>query len=483
MLCYSCPTLQQFPYPPTSQDPFLSRLGFSLSLLLMLAFIYTFSQIVKELVIEKETRIRESMLMMGLRQWVLWASWFIKQLLFMSVWVLAFPILMKYTNVWPKSAIFLLLIFFLLYVMSIIAFGFLVSVWFNSPRVSLIVSFILFFISFVPMLFIPFFTAKIPYGGKLALSLLSNTAFGQGAMVISHWEESRLGLQWDNVAKPLSIEEPLNMGAIFGMMICDIVLYLLLAWYIDAVKPGTYGIPKPLYFPLLPSYWTGKARKSSAADAEESSGWHDAQAHEKEPTDREAGIKIKGLTKVYDQGLFSRRGKTLAVDSLNLNMYEGQITALLGHNGAGKTTTISILTGLYTPTGGTAVINGYDIRSNMDQIRHSLGICPQHNVLFDRLTVREHLKLFAMLKGMPRKEVDREVASMLQDLQLVDKTKTAAKNLSGGMKRKLSPDRRVEDSGAGRANIRNGSICQESYLGPAGQAQGGQDHPTHHSLH
>ena len=45
------------------------------------------------------------------------------------------------------------------------------------------------------------------------------------------------------------------------------------------------------------------------------------------------------------QGLFSRRGKTLAVDSLNLNMYEGQITALLGHNGAGKTTTISILTG------------------------------------------------------------------------------------------------------------------------------------------
>ena len=54
--------------------------------------------------------------------------------------------------------------------------------------------------------------------------------------------------------------------------------------------------------------------------------------------------------------------------------------------------------GLYTPTAGTAVINGYDIRSNMDQIRQSLGICPQHNVLFDRLTVREHLKLFAMLK-------------------------------------------------------------------------------------
>ena len=58
----------------------------------------------------------------------------------------------------------------------------------------------------------------------------------------------------------------------------------------------------------------------------------------------------------------------------------------------------NIVAGLYTPTAGTAVINGYDIRSNMDQIRHSLGICPQHNVLFDRLTVLEHLKFFARIK-------------------------------------------------------------------------------------
>lgn len=99
--------------------------------------------------------------------------------------------------------------------------------------------------------------------------------------------------------------------------------------YVDAVKPGRYGIPKPLYFPLLPSYWTGKARKvyiyaegntvcimfvlpmytvylqSSAGDAE-SSGWHDPQAHEEEPTDREAGIKIQNLTKVYDQVTLDR---------------------------------------------------------------------------------------------------------------------------------------------------------------------------------
>ena len=64
----------------------------------------------------------------------------------------------------------------------------------------------------------------------MALALLSNTAFGLGVIVISDLEERQLGLQWDNVADPLSIEDPLNMGAVFGMMICDIVLYMLIAW-------------------------------------------------------------------------------------------------------------------------------------------------------------------------------------------------------------------------------------------------------------
>ena len=75
-----------------------------------------------------------------------------------------------------------------------------------------------------------------------------------------------------------------------------------------------------------------------------------------------------------------------AVNGLALNLYEGQITSFLGHNGAGKTTTMSILTGLFPPTSGTAFIYGEDIRFDMDRIRHNLGMCPQHNVLFDRYT-------------------------------------------------------------------------------------------------
>ena len=80
-------------------------------------------------------------------------------------------------------------------------------------------------------------------------------------------------------------------------------------------------------------------------------------------------------------------------------MFEGQIFALLGHNGAGKTTTISMLTGLVKKSKGKATCYEIDVFENMDKIREFTGICPQHDVLFDLLTPREHLDIFYDFKG------------------------------------------------------------------------------------
>ena len=80
-------------------------------------------------------------------------------------------------------------------------------------------------------------------------------------------------------------------------------------------------------------------------------------------------------------------------------MFEGQIFALLGHNGAGKSTTISMLTGLIKRSKGKAICYGIDVFENMDRVREFMGICPQHDVLFDLLTPREHLDIFYDFKG------------------------------------------------------------------------------------
>ena len=116
----------------------------------------------------------------------------------------------------------------------------------------------------------------------------------------------------------------------------------------------------------------------------------------------------------------------------------GQIFVLLGHNGAGKTTTITMLTGLYMPTSGDAVVQGLSIRTHMAQIRQRIGVCPQHDVLFGELTVMEHLEIFAGLKGLEGEAAAAEVAEKIAEVGLTEKANVRAANLSGGQKRKLS---------------------------------------------
>ena len=93
---------------------------------------------------------------------------------------------------------------------------------------------------------------------------------------------------------------------------------------------------------------------------------------------------------------------------------------------------------MYTPTSGTAKIAGLDVHDQMDQIRRLLGFCPQHNVLWDDLTCSEHIHFFSTLKGQKSSETEIESKLLLEDCGLTLKADQKSKNLSGGMKRKLS---------------------------------------------
>ena len=99
-------------------------------------------------------------------------------------------------------------------------------------------------------------------------------------------------------------------------------------------------------------------------------------------------------------------------------MYDSQIFALLGHNGAGKTTTISMLTGLIEKSGGSAKCYNVDMFEEMDEVREFMGVCPQHDVLFDLLTPREHLDIFYDFKGGDPSRKQAEIDSLIEDVGL-----------------------------------------------------------------
>ena len=108
---------------------------------------------------------------------------------------------------------------------------------------------------------------------------------------------------------------------------------------------------------------------------------------------------------------------------------------MLFNLGAGKSTTISMITGLCEPTNGNILVNNTDIVVKTKEARKNLGYCPQHNLLFDNLTVYEHLRFFSKLKENFN---EAEIDNMLNIINLSDKKHALAKTLSGGMKRKLS---------------------------------------------
>lgn len=121
-------------------------------------------------------------------------------------------------------------------------------------------------------------------------------------------------------------------------------------------------------------------------------------------------------------------------------VFFGAFTSLscAGHNGAGKSTTINMLTGLVVPTSGSLTVAGLDVLKSLASVRQLLGVCPQHDILWDDLTAVEHLRLFAQLKGMHTDEAEHEAWAKLEMVGLQDVGNNRTSTYSGGMKRRLS---------------------------------------------
>jgi len=136
--------------------------------------------------------------------------------------------------------------------------------------------------------------------------------------------------------------------------------------------------------------------------------------------------------------------KIKAVDTISFNVKRGLVFGLLGENGAGKTTTLRMLATMLKPTGGTALINGYDIVKEPEKVRSQIGILfGGETGLYDRLTARENIKYFGRLNGLSDKEADERIERLSKDLGMEDYIDRRAGKFSKGMKQKVSIARSI----------------------------------------
>uniref|UniRef100_A0A672SEM8 Retinal-specific ATP-binding cassette transporter-like n=1 Tax=Sinocyclocheilus grahami TaxID=75366 RepID=A0A672SEM8_SINGR len=414
--------LQQMPYPCYVDDLFMLTLNRCFPIFMVLAWVYSVSMTVKSIVLEKEMRLKETLKAMGVTNRVLWCTWFIDTFFMMASSTALLTLIIMGGKVLNYSNPIILFLFLLTFTTATIMQCFLMSVFFNKANLAAACSGIIYFTLYLPHVVCFAWQDRITKDMKIMASLMSQVAFGFGTEYLSRYEEQGLGLQWDNIQTSLLEGDEFSFFISIIMMAVDTVLYGVLAWYLDNVFPGQYGIGRPFYFPIQPSYWLNRPEPLKQGRL----------FFEPEPSGLVVGVCVENLYK-----MFSGSSRP-AVDGLSITFYEGQITAFLGHNGAGKTTTMSILTGMFPPTSGTAYIYGKDIRTDMDAIRKSLGMCPQHNIIFHHMTVAEHILFYSLLKGRPLPEAQLEVENMLEDLGLPHKRNEEAQNLSGGMQRKLS---------------------------------------------
>eukprot|EP00842_Homolaphlyctis_polyrhiza_P000564 jgi/Hompol1/1508/HPOL_000597-RA len=448
----------------------------------MIVFINVISQIVSE----KELRQRHGMEVMGLRPTIYWLSHFISTtvvVLFNSLFTVIFGLIFNF-QVFKNSSFGVTFLTFFIFGESMLILAFFITTLTRQVRTAVLVGIFLFVIGMIFETFLfsnayvgfIWWSTLVPKFVASLFSLLPFFNFGLIFLQISTLTTGSIdqltgtfipgpGFPWSALYNQL----PKTLLTAYGSkgypdvptpvkswiwMIIDAFLFGLLLWFFDNVIPNEFGASYPPWFFVLPSYWGFE--NSNAADLR---AWQKTQTTGKsaikiegdEDSDviaaRERALdpdyfpplKIVNLRKVYRHSfLQSSPFDKIAVRNSCFTVEEGKLLALLGQNGAGKSTTISMLSGLTPPTSGDALIYNLSAKYQTQSIRKIMGICPQHDILFDDLTAREHIQLYAGLKGIPHDQIKALIEERLEAVRLRTVADVRAGTYSGGMKRRLS---------------------------------------------
>uniref|UniRef100_A0A8C4VXT6 ATP binding cassette subfamily A member 5 n=1 Tax=Gopherus evgoodei TaxID=1825980 RepID=A0A8C4VXT6_9SAUR len=382
------------------------------------------------IVAEKEKKLKDFLKIMGLHDTAFWLSWVLLYTTLIFVMSILMAVIATASSLFPQSSSFVIFLLFFLYGISSVFFAFMLTPLFKKSKHVGIVEFLATlafgFVGLTVVLLDDF-----PKSFVWILSPSCQCTFLIGIAQVMYLEDYEDGAIFSNIN-----HGPCPLVISLILLVLDSMFYLLLAVYLDQVIPGEFGLRRTSFFFMKPSFWS-KRRRNYKELYESSVNGLLSFSEMVEPVSSE----FQGKEAIrYNFLLWHRFIVTLPLFRLSFDIYEGQITALLGHSGTGKTTLMNILCGLCPPSDGFASVYGHRI-SEIDEmlnVRKITGFCPQLDIHFDVLTVEENLSIFAHIKGIPPNALIQEVQKVMNDLDMQPIRDNQAKKLSGGQKRKLS---------------------------------------------
>lgn len=411
-----------------------------------------FPVILTSLVYEKQQKLRIMMKMHGLGDGPYWMISYAYFLLISLIYMLSFVIFgsvigLKFFTTNDYSIQF---VFYFIYINLQISLAFLVAAMFSNVKTAAVIGYICVFgTGLLGGFLFQFFVedTSFPRGWIIVMELYPGFSLYRGLYEFSEASFTgnylgTHGMQWGDLSNSMN-----GMKEVLIIMVVEWLVVLFVAYYIDRVV-SSGSAKSPLFFlqnfRKKPQSFRKPSLQRQGSKVFVQMDKPDVnQEREKvdqlllEPNSSHA-IMVDNLKKVYP-GKDGNPAK-FAVRGLSLALPQGECFGMLGPNGAGKTTFISMMIGLTKPTSGTAYVDGLDIRTHMEGIYTSMGVCPQHDLLWETLTGREHLLFYGRLKNLKGSALTQAVEESLKSVNLFNggvADKQAGK-YSGGMKRRLS---------------------------------------------
>ncbi|KAG0345632.1 hypothetical protein BG004_003443 [Podila humilis] len=345
---------------------------------------------------------------------------------------------------------FLLLIFSSL---PFITFGYLLSLFFQkSQTVGQVLG-----VGMSVIVFVPYFLVQFVFDGASLLAIvlvgLISPSFAMERSI------SAIAIA-QTTGNPYTIRDTFDITkaplCAMILFVCQTFLYLILIVWIENLIQ-TRRTPMEFFFKRSDN---GKKSPADQKDASHTGdGLHrydtsisvDGKFRERDAEVIEETLRLKGQSGASDPNdavrllglskkfqLSGKKRDLVILDNIYLAFKKNECFGYLGPNGAGKTTTIKILTGALGPSSGSGTIEGLPIVPFHQDLRSMIGICPQFDILWPRLSCRDHLTLFARIKGVAAKDIEPAVTQMIDEMGLTDLGNKYAKTFSGGNKRRLS---------------------------------------------
>ncbi|PNT68061.1 hypothetical protein BRADI_3g35390v3 [Brachypodium distachyon] len=413
-----------------------------------------FPVVLTYLVYEKQQKLKIMMKMHGLKDGPYWMITYAYFLALSVVYMILFVIFGSLIGLrfFTNNDYSIQFAFYFIYINLQIALAFFAASFFSSVKIATVVGYIYVFGSgLLGEFLLRFFVEDngFPKGWIVVMELIPGFSLFRGLYELGQYSFSgnamgTNGMKWSNLSDPVN-----GMRTVLIIMVVEWAILLPLAFYLDQVSLSGGGYRKRFLLFLkcfkkravsFRRHSFGRIGSKVVVEMENPDSTQEREVVEQlllEPNANHA-IICDNLKKVY-HGKDGNPDK-LAVRGLSLALPKGQCFGMLGPNGAGKTSFISMMIGLIPPTSGTAYVHGMDIRTDMNDIYANMGVCPQHDLLWETLTGREHLLFYGRLKNLKGAELLKATDDSLKSVNLFHGgvgDKQVGK-YSGGMKRRLS---------------------------------------------